>query len=155
MVGNPTVAQGAVFLGAKPWNERTKSTLAIAREMMPSAAGLPGVMAFPITPPSLGQAFRERQGLLIADAQKHASHHSAVDTQTGFVTRSILTVPIVFGAQCFGCLQAINRLDAQGDISAFEEAHLAAFQQLATMLGIALQNVDLADRKSTRLNSSH
>jgi multidrug efflux pump len=28
--------------------------------MMPSVAGLPGVMAFPITPPSLGQAFRER-----------------------------------------------------------------------------------------------
>ena len=60
VVGNPTVAQGAVFLGAKPWNERTKSTLEIAREMLPSAAGLPGVMAFPITPPSLGQAFRER-----------------------------------------------------------------------------------------------
>ena len=60
VVGNPTVAQGAVFLGAKPWNERAKSTLEIAREMMPAAAGLPGVMAFPITPPSLGQAFRER-----------------------------------------------------------------------------------------------
>ena len=60
VVGNPTVAQGAVFLGAKPWVERPKSTLDLAREMMPAVAGLPGVMAFPITPPSLGQAFRER-----------------------------------------------------------------------------------------------
>lgn len=98
----------------------------------------------PITSGLVGQAFRERQGLLIADAQQHASHHSVVDTQTGFVTRSILTVPIVFGDQCFGCLQAINRLNEQGDICAFEEVHLSAFQQLATMLGIALQNVDLA-----------
>ena len=35
VVGNPTVAQGAVFMAAKPWNERPKSTLGIAREMMP------------------------------------------------------------------------------------------------------------------------
>jgi multidrug efflux pump len=60
VVGNPTVAQGAVFLGALPWDQRQKSTLDMAREMMPSVAGMPGVMAFPITPPSLGQAFRER-----------------------------------------------------------------------------------------------
>jgi multidrug efflux pump len=60
VVGNPTVAQGAVFLGAKPWAERPKSTLDLAREMMPAVASLPGVMAFPITPPSLGQAFREQ-----------------------------------------------------------------------------------------------
>ena len=60
VVGNPTVAQGAVFLGALPWDQRKKTTLDMAREMMPSVAGLTGVMAFPITPPSLGQAFRER-----------------------------------------------------------------------------------------------
>ena len=60
VVGNPTVAQGAVFLGAKPWAQRPKSTLDLAREMMPAVASLPGVMAFPITPPSLGQAFREQ-----------------------------------------------------------------------------------------------
>jgi len=60
VVGNPTVAQGAVFMAAKPWDERPKSTLAIAREMMPLMSTVPGVMAFPITPPSLGQAFRER-----------------------------------------------------------------------------------------------
>ena len=60
VVGNPTVAQGAVFMAAKPWNERPKSTLGIAREMMPLMSTVPGVMAFPITPPSLGQEFRER-----------------------------------------------------------------------------------------------
>ena len=60
VVGNPTVAQGAVFMAAKPWDERPKSTLEIAREMMPLMSTVPGVMAFPITPPSLGQAFRER-----------------------------------------------------------------------------------------------
>jgi multidrug efflux pump len=60
VVGSPTVAQGNVFYRAKPWEERKKSTLEIAREMTPAVSGLPGVTAFPITPPSLGQPFRER-----------------------------------------------------------------------------------------------
>jgi multidrug efflux pump len=60
VAGNPTVAQGNVFYRALPWEERTKTTLEIAREMTPRVAGLPGVTAFPITPPSLGQGFRER-----------------------------------------------------------------------------------------------
>ncbi len=60
VVGNPTVAQGNVFYRAKPWEERTKSTMEIARDITPALTSLPGVTAFPITPPSLGQPFRER-----------------------------------------------------------------------------------------------
>jgi multidrug efflux pump len=58
--GNPTVAQGSIFFRAVPWEERTKSTLEIAREITGRVGSLPGVTAFPITPPSLGQGFRER-----------------------------------------------------------------------------------------------
>ncbi|MGY8903355.1 MAG: efflux RND transporter permease subunit [Burkholderiales bacterium] len=60
VIGNPTVAQGNVFLRAVPWEERSRSTLDIAREISPKIGSLPGVSAFPITPPSLGQGFRER-----------------------------------------------------------------------------------------------
>jgi multidrug efflux pump len=60
VAGNPTVAQGNVFFRTVPWEERKKSTLEIAREITPRIASLPGVTAFPITPPSLGQGFRER-----------------------------------------------------------------------------------------------
>ena len=59
-IGNPTVAQGNVFLRTKPWEERTRTTVEMAREMTPRVAGLPGVTAFPITPPSLGQGFTQR-----------------------------------------------------------------------------------------------
>jgi multidrug efflux pump len=58
--GNPSVAQGAVVMRAVDWAERSKTTQQIARELQPKLAGLPGVTAFPITPPSLGQGFRER-----------------------------------------------------------------------------------------------
>ncbi len=59
-VGNPTVAQGTVFYRAVDWDERNRTTLEIARELQPRFASLAGVSAFPITPPSLGQGFRER-----------------------------------------------------------------------------------------------
>ena len=59
-VGQPTVSQANVFLRAIDWDERKRTTLDIARELQPRLAGLPGVTAFPITPPSLGQGFRER-----------------------------------------------------------------------------------------------
>jgi len=59
-LGSPTVAQGNIFFRAVPWDERERSTQDLAREITPRVAGLPGVTAFPITPPSLGQGFRER-----------------------------------------------------------------------------------------------
>jgi multidrug efflux pump len=58
--GNPTVSQGIAFLRAKDWDDRSKTTIQLARELQPRFAGLPGVTASPITPPSLGQGFRER-----------------------------------------------------------------------------------------------
>jgi multidrug efflux pump len=59
-MGNPTVGQGSVVYRAVDWDERKRTTLEIARELGGKFNGLPGVNAFPITPPSLGQGFRER-----------------------------------------------------------------------------------------------
>ncbi len=60
ITGNPTVAQATAILRAVDWTERSRSTAEIARAMQPQFASLPGVTAFPVTPPSLGQGFRER-----------------------------------------------------------------------------------------------
>ncbi|MFZ4652165.1 MAG: efflux RND transporter permease subunit, partial [Rubrivivax sp.] len=60
VAGNPTVAQGSAVLRAVDWSERSKSTIQIARELSPRVGSLPGVTAFPVTPPSLGQGFRDR-----------------------------------------------------------------------------------------------
>jgi multidrug efflux pump len=59
-VGNPTVAQATVVYRTVDWDERKRSTMEMARELQPKFNALPGVTAFPITPPSLGQGFRER-----------------------------------------------------------------------------------------------
>ena len=60
VAGSPTVSQGISFMRTKDWTERTRSTQELARMLQPGFATLPGVSAFPITPPSLGQGFRER-----------------------------------------------------------------------------------------------
>ena len=54
------MAQGTIFLRAVPWEERQRTTQEIAREITPKIGALPGISGFPITPPSLGQGFRER-----------------------------------------------------------------------------------------------
>jgi len=56
--GFPTVVDGNAILRLKPWEERKKKQQQITDEMRPKLASIPGAIAFPINPPSLGQSFR-------------------------------------------------------------------------------------------------
>ncbi len=60
VAGNPVVNQGISFAGLTDWSERSRRSPDIAKTLFPLFGGVPGVMAFPITPPSLGQSPRER-----------------------------------------------------------------------------------------------
>ncbi|WP_298829916.1 efflux RND transporter permease subunit [uncultured Piscinibacter sp.] len=60
VTGNPTVSQGIAILRTIDWNERERRTPQLVQDLQPRFAQLPGVSAFPVTPPSLGQGFRER-----------------------------------------------------------------------------------------------
>jgi len=52
--GNPSPDAGFSILILKPWAERTKSSAEIANEIRPKFRAIPGINAFPVTPPSLG-----------------------------------------------------------------------------------------------------
>ena len=60
VAGNPTVSQGISFVGLVDWNARQRSSPAVVKELFPQFMGIPGVLAFPVLPPSLGQSPRER-----------------------------------------------------------------------------------------------
>jgi len=60
VAGNPTVSQGIAVMRTLDWSDRQRSTPQLARELQGEFAQFPGVTAFPVTPPSLGQGFRER-----------------------------------------------------------------------------------------------
>jgi len=58
--GNPTVSQGISFVGLTDWKARDRRSPDVAKELFPKFGNIPGVLAFPVTPPSLGQSPRER-----------------------------------------------------------------------------------------------
>jgi multidrug efflux pump len=55
--GPGRVTNGFLFLGLKPRGERHRSQQQIVQEMFPRLLAIPGVLAFLINPPSLGQDF--------------------------------------------------------------------------------------------------
>jgi multidrug efflux pump len=74
--GNPTVNQGISFVGLTDWKERTRNSLAVVKELFPKFMGIPGVLAFPVTPPSLGQGPRERPvNFVIVTSASYAELH--------------------------------------------------------------------------------
>ena len=58
--GGGGVSSAFVVLRTVDWTERSITTPELAQKLLPQLSALPGVSAFPITPPSLGQGFRER-----------------------------------------------------------------------------------------------
>ncbi|RJF98194.1 efflux RND transporter permease subunit [Noviherbaspirillum saxi] len=60
IAGNPTVERGIAIFRTVDWSQRDRSTLDMIKEMQPKMAGVPGVLASPNAPPSLGQSIRER-----------------------------------------------------------------------------------------------
>ncbi len=59
--GFPTVSNGISFVRLKPWGERVRSQQEIAAELQPKMfSAAPGVLAFPVNPPSLGQSPRSK-----------------------------------------------------------------------------------------------
>ncbi|TCO82241.1 multidrug efflux pump [Plasticicumulans lactativorans] len=67
------------FVRLKPWEERTRSQQDIARELAPKMFGLPGVLAFPINPPSLGQSFRNPPVQFVIQANSYPELSRNVD----------------------------------------------------------------------------
>jgi multidrug efflux pump len=59
-IGGGQVSSAFGVFRTVDWSERTKTTPQLQRELLPRLAALPGISAFPVTPPSLGQSFRSR-----------------------------------------------------------------------------------------------
>jgi multidrug efflux pump len=68
------------FVRLKPWEERERKQQDIAKELAPKmSGGLPGVLAFPINPPSLGQSFRNPPVQFVIQGNSYAELQTMVD----------------------------------------------------------------------------
>jgi multidrug efflux pump len=70
---------GIGFSQLVPWEERTRKTQAITAELGPKMFGMPGVLAFPVNPPSLGQSFRNPPVQFVVQASSYEALERMTD----------------------------------------------------------------------------
>jgi adenylate cyclase len=89
-----------------------------------------------------GHVFTSGEPLLIHDAYRDPRFNQAVDEQTGFVTRSILCVPITtVNGEVIGVAQALNKRGSR-----FTQADLRLFQAMTSQGALALQSTQFIER---------
>ena len=86
-----------------------------------------------------GWVARHRESVCLDDAAKDPRHYTGIESQTGFVPRSMLCVPMVSKDTLLGVIQVINKVDG----SSFTEAELRLAQTLADHAAIAIENASL------------
>lgn len=68
------------FVMLKPWEERTRSQMDITQSLGPRMfVSMPGVLAFPINPPSLGQSFRNPPLQFVVQAPSYQELDAALE----------------------------------------------------------------------------
>jgi len=70
---------GIGFSQLVPWEERTRKTQQITGELGPKMFAMPGVLAFPINPPSLGQSFRNPPVQFVVQATSYEALERMTD----------------------------------------------------------------------------
>ncbi len=85
-----------------------------------------------------GQVALSHQPMVVNRAYEDNQFFSEVDAQTGFVTRSILCVPLLVQDRCTGVLELLNKLDGP-----FTQDDVERLKDVARPLAIALENARL------------
>ena len=105
----------------------------------PSSARLMG-FSVPLASPSIvGTSVSRQESIIIKDAQNDPRHARSADAKTGFLTRSIMTVPLVLEDKSIGAIQAVNKRDGQ----LFSKDDLDLFRSIADSAALAVNNAQL------------
>ncbi|MDD5127960.1 MAG: HD domain-containing protein [Dehalococcoidales bacterium] len=86
-----------------------------------------------------GWVARHASPLIINDVNKDHRFHKGVDKSTGFVTKAILAVPLVWGQEVIGVLEVLNKTDG----SSFNAQDLQVSMTLAAIAASAISNARL------------
>jgi putative nucleotidyltransferase with HDIG domain len=97
-------------------------------------------LSVPLDAPSiLGTSVSKQESIIIKDAKNDPRHARSVDEKTGFVTRSLMTVPLVLEDKSIGAIQAVNKRDGQ----LFNQNDLDLFRSIADSAALAVSNAQL------------
>lgn len=93
----------------------------------------------PVTEGIAGWVARTGQPLIVNDPHADPRFNRNVDRNTGFLTRSILCVPLQIKGRTIGVLQVLNKPSDSG----FDEEDLELLRTLASQAAIAIENARL------------
>lgn len=79
----------------------------------PWIANLPEPLRVPPGAGIAGAVFQSKQAVNVKDARQDARHYAAAGDRLGFVTRAMLSIPLLDGDACLGVLQALNPRDRE------------------------------------------
>jgi len=102
------------------------------------ALGLPEnvqKMRFKIGEGIAGTCAKEGRSLIINDVANDPRHAQKVDNKSGFVTRALLTCPMIIKGKVIGVVQAINKTEGE-----FVESDKNNFEAFASQAAIAIEN---------------
>lgn len=109
-----------------------------------SATGTDRIV-IPDTTGLVGKALRENRIVITNDPYSDPDFNPSVDKKTGYVTDSVLVMPVCdINGRCIGAFQIINKLDGSG----FSEADVHDLSLAALICGLALES-------ETFLEASH
>ena len=94
-----------------------------------------------------GWVAQNNKPLIVNDTQNDPRHYGETDTKTGFITRSVICVPMKAKSQLIGVVEGINKKD---DLN-FDQDDLNLLSVLADQAAIAIQNA----REYQELQQSH
>ena len=104
----------------------TTSATGVDRIVIPDTTGL------------VGKSLHSGQVVITNDPYNDPDFNSAVDKKTGYVTKSVLVLPVAdINGKFIGAFQLINKL---GEHSAFEEQDVRKLSLAALICGIALES---------------
>jgi phosphoserine phosphatase RsbU/P len=118
--------------------------LTIARGKGPCAASMP--IKIPRGKGIVGWVQQRRQSVLVEDAYDDPRFYPEMDRSTGFITRSLIAVPLFQDAQDIGVLEVLNPFSKP----AFDHLDFEAFQAYGDLVATAIQKLRLFERESER-----
>lgn len=96
-----------------------------------------------------GATIARRKGILVEDVRRDPNWAARFDSTSGFVTRSMMCVPLLYKDEAIGALQFINKRHGR----LFGPGDLGLAQALASQAAVAIQNSRLYEERRTMLLS--
>jgi two-component system NtrC family sensor kinase len=93
----------------------------------------------------VGHVVESGEALYSNDVPSHPLHYREIDEETGFETRSIVCVPLIFNQEIIGALQLLNKRNGK-----FSEEDVERASSIATAVAIAVSNARLFAESASR-----